>query len=155
MENLPRHLSWSRHWKANLLFSLPLRCQVVANSGPQFPCLRNGPQRQDRMSVKAALGFGVECLVEGRPGMAGGGLVWKDLEPGASVVQGPGACSLGTRSKVQAWSESWFRPCHLIPLAPPPKASQGSSDLSGQTMGLRCPQERPSTLPQLGHPLHL
>lgn len=82
------------------------------------------------MNVKAALGFGVVFLVEGGPGMAGGGLVWKDLEPGASAVQRPGACSLGTRSKAQAWSESWFRPCHLTPLAPPPKASQGSSDLS-------------------------
>lgn len=49
---------------------------------------------------------------------------------GGSVVQGPGASSSGTRSNAQTWSQSWFCPCHLAPLAPPPKASQGGSDLS-------------------------
>lgn len=64
------------------------------------------------MSVKPVLDFGVVFLEEGEPEMAEMRLVWRGLEPGCSVIQGPGTLDLGiwesssgTRSRAQTWGE--------------------------------------------------
>lgn len=87
------------------------------------------------MSVKPVLDFEVVFLEEGEPEMAEMRLVWRGLEPGCPVIQGPGTLDLGiwvsssgTRSRAQTWGEL-LCPCHWTPLDPPPKASQGGNDL--------------------------